>query len=145
MGVDYLLLHYEDPALTTVPAFWINSTSEIYQPASRWQHPLYSVERFSGTVPTLWDWHNWLKVNFRHTWKQRGCREQYSIPACMERPSVLFEETQDLWLAHTTLVHFDMADYNHGQFLFHGLQPHWPASQDRCNDLTLLHDQHQAG
>jgi len=128
IGVDYPSLHYEDPALTTVPAFWINPAPEIYQPASRWRHPLYSAQRFSGAVPTLQDWHDWLEVNFRYTWKQRARRAQYSIPACMERPGVLFEETRDLWVAHTTLIRLDMADYQNGAFSFHGFQPNWPSS-----------------
>ena len=70
--VDIPSLHYEDPALATVPAFWINASPEIYQPASRWQHPLYFEQRFAGVIPTLRDWHDWLEVNFRHTWKKRG-------------------------------------------------------------------------
>jgi len=69
MGVDYLSLHYEDPALATIPAFWIDAAPEIYQPASHWQHHLYSEQRFSGAILTLWDWHNWLEVNFQYTWK----------------------------------------------------------------------------
>jgi len=44
MGVDYQLLYYEDPALATIPAFWINAAPEIYQPASHWRHPLYSEQ-----------------------------------------------------------------------------------------------------
>jgi len=69
MGVDYLSLHYEDPALATIPAFWIDAAPEIYQPASHWQHHLYSEQRFSGAILTLWDWHNWLEVNFQYTSK----------------------------------------------------------------------------
>jgi len=69
MGVDYPSLLYEDPALVTIPAFWINAAQEIYQPASCWRHPLYSEQRFSGAILTLWDWHNWLEVNFQYTWK----------------------------------------------------------------------------
>jgi len=63
----------------------------------------------------------------------------------MERPGLLFEESRDLWVAHTTLIRLDMADYQNGAFSFHGLQPHWPSSQDRCDDLALLHDRHEAG
>ena len=55
IGKDLPSLHYEDPALTIVPAFWINTASEIYQPASRWQHPLYTVHQFSGAILTLRD------------------------------------------------------------------------------------------
>ena len=44
MGRDLLSLTYEDPALETVPAFWIDPASEIYQPAYHWQHPLYTAE-----------------------------------------------------------------------------------------------------
>jgi len=145
IGKDLPSLHYEDPALVTIPAFWIDAAPEIYQPASRWRHPLYAAHRFSGAVPTLRDWHDWLEVNFRYTWKQRTQRAQYSIPACMERPSLLFEESRDLWVAHTTLIRLDMADYQNGAFSFHGLQPHWPSSQDRCDNLALLHDRHEAG
>jgi len=43
IGKDLPSLHYEDPALMTVPAFWIDAAPEIYQPASRWRHPLYVV------------------------------------------------------------------------------------------------------
>jgi len=71
IGKDLPSLHYEDPALATVPAFWIDAAPEIYQPASRWRHPLYAAHRFSGAIPTLRDWHDWLEVNFRYTWKQR--------------------------------------------------------------------------
>jgi len=70
MGVDCPLLHYEDPALTTIPAFWIDAAPEVYQPASRWQHLLYAAHRFSGAILSLWDWHDWHKVNFWYTWKQ---------------------------------------------------------------------------
>jgi len=145
IGKDIPSLHYEDPALATVPAFWIDAAPEIYQPASRWQHPFYAAQRFSGAILSLRDWNDWLEVNFRYNWKNRARRAQYSIPACMERPGLLFEESRDLWVAHTTLVHLDMADYNHGIFSFHGLQPHWPGSEDRCRDLELLHDRHEAG
>jgi len=71
VGKDLPSLHYKDPALVTVPAFWIDACPEIYQPASRWRHPLYAAHRFSGAIPTLRDWHDWLEVNFRYTWKQR--------------------------------------------------------------------------
>jgi len=145
IGKDLPSLHYEDPALATISAFWIDAAPEIYQPASRWWHPLYAAHQFSGAIPTLRDWHNWLEVNFWYTWKQRTRQAQYSIPACMERPSLLFEESRDLWVAHTTLICLDMADYQNGAFLFHGLQPHWPSSQDQCDDLALLHDRHEAG
>jgi len=46
IGKDLPSLHYEDPALTTVPAFWIDAAPEIYQPASRWRHPLYAATDF---------------------------------------------------------------------------------------------------
>jgi len=35
IGKDLPSLHYEDPALVTIPAFWIDTAPEIYQPASR--------------------------------------------------------------------------------------------------------------
>jgi len=63
----------------------------------------------------------------------------------MERPGILFEESRDLWVAHTTLVHLSMADYANGTFLFHGFQPNWPSSMDRCDNITLMLDRHQAG
>ena len=41
MGTDLPSVTYEDPALATMPAFWIDPYPELYQPASRWRHPLY--------------------------------------------------------------------------------------------------------
>jgi len=63
----------------------------------------------------------------------------------MEQPGLLFEETRDLWVAHATLICLNMVDYQGGTFSFHGLQPHWPSSQDQCDDLALLHNRHKAG
>ena len=40
MGTDLPSVTYEDPALSTVPAFWIDLYPELYQPASRWRHTL---------------------------------------------------------------------------------------------------------
>ena len=79
IGKDLPSIHYEDPALATVPAFWIDTAPKIYQPASRWRHPLYIAHRFSGAIPTLQDWHDWLEVNFQYTWKERTRRAQYLI------------------------------------------------------------------
>ncbi|KIM67471.1 hypothetical protein SCLCIDRAFT_21012 [Scleroderma citrinum Foug A] len=41
IGEDPCILTYEDLALMTVPAFWIDASPEVYQPASQWRHPWY--------------------------------------------------------------------------------------------------------
>ncbi|KIM55893.1 hypothetical protein SCLCIDRAFT_29960, partial [Scleroderma citrinum Foug A] len=69
VGEDPCVLTYEDLALATVPAFWIDASPEVYQPASRWRHPWYSAARFSGAIPSLRDWNDWLEINFRYIWK----------------------------------------------------------------------------
>ena len=92
IGEDPCILTYEDLALVTIPAFWINASPEVYQPASQWRHPWYSAARFSGAVPSLRDWNNWLEINFRYIWKNRGRREQISVPAMLESEGNLFEE-----------------------------------------------------
>ena len=107
MGRDLPSLTYEDPALETVPAFWIDPAPEIYQPASCWRHPLYTAERFSGTIPTLRDWHDWLELNFRARWRLGTRRQQHSIPACMGQSGTLFEEFRDRWVAYSLFMHLN--------------------------------------
>ena len=74
IGEDPCILTYEDLALMTIPAFWINASPEVYQPASQWQHPWYSAAWFSGAVPSLRDWNDWLEINFRYIWKSGSRR-----------------------------------------------------------------------
>ncbi|KIM63726.1 hypothetical protein SCLCIDRAFT_23909 [Scleroderma citrinum Foug A] len=83
----------------TVPAFWIDTSPEVYQPASEWWHPWYSAVQFSRAVPSLKDWNDWLEINFRYIWKNGSRREQISVPAMLESSGNLFEEQQDLCFA----------------------------------------------
>ena len=53
IGFNALSPTYEDTALATMPAFWINPSPEVYQPKSGWRHPWYDEVRFSRVVPTL--------------------------------------------------------------------------------------------
>ncbi|KIM56377.1 hypothetical protein SCLCIDRAFT_29695 [Scleroderma citrinum Foug A] len=97
IGEDPCILTYEDLALATVPAFWIDASPEVYQPASQ-------------------DWNDWLEINFRYIWKNGSRREQISVPAMLESEGNLFEEQQDLWCANTTLCRLNLVDYFEGEF-----------------------------
>ena len=112
MGTDLPSVTYEDPALATVPAFWINPYPELYQPASHWRHTLYDEGRFSGVVPTLQDWHDWLEVNFRARWKQGRAEDQYSIPACMEQLGNSFEGRRNLWIGACLVVNCALDNFS---------------------------------
>ena len=127
MGRDLPSLTYEDPALETVSAFWIDPAPEIYQPASRWRHPLYTAERFSGAIPTLRDWNDWLELNFRARWRLGTRRQQYSIPACMEQSGTLFEEFHDQWVAYSLFMHLNLGDFSDGEFQLNPNGPQWPS------------------
>ncbi|KIM63653.1 hypothetical protein SCLCIDRAFT_24080 [Scleroderma citrinum Foug A] len=89
IGEDPCILTYEDLALVTIPAFWIDASPEVYQPASQW------------------DWNNWLEINFRYIWKNGSRREQISVPVMLESSGNLFEETRDQWCANSTLCHLE--------------------------------------
>ena len=93
---DPCTLTYEDLALVTISAFWIDASPEVYQPASQWQHPWYSEAQFSRTVPTFRDWNEWLKINFQYIWKNGSQREQIFVPMMLESSGNLFKEQQDL-------------------------------------------------
>ena len=86
IGFDLASHNYEDIALTTIPAFWINPAPEVYQPTSGWRHPWYDPVRFSGVIPTLRDWLDWLDYNSRQIWKHSTTRQQIAVPACMVSP-----------------------------------------------------------
>ena len=126
MGRDLPSLTYEDPAPETVPAFWINPTPEIYQPASCWWHPLYTVERFSRAIPTLRDWNDWLELNFRARWRLGTRRQQYLIPTCMEQSGTLFEEFHNRWVAYSLFMHLNLGDFSDGEFRLNPNGPQWP-------------------
>ncbi|KIM68759.1 hypothetical protein SCLCIDRAFT_20086 [Scleroderma citrinum Foug A] len=130
IGEDPCVLTYEDLALATVPAFWIDASPEVYQPASQWRHPWYSAAQFSRAVPSLRDWNDWLKINFRYIWKNGSRREQISVPAMLESEGNLFEEQHDQWCANTTLCCLNMADYFEGEFFPYQTTPIWPTSSD---------------
>ena len=112
MGTDLPSVTYEDPALATMPAFWIDPSPELYQPASCWWHTLYDEGQFSRVVPTLQDWHDWLKVNFRARWKQGRAEDQYSILACMEQPGNSFEGRQNIWISACLVVNCPLTDFS---------------------------------
>ncbi|KIM57319.1 hypothetical protein SCLCIDRAFT_28927 [Scleroderma citrinum Foug A] len=139
------ILTYEDLALTTIPAFWIDVSPEVYQPASQWRHPWYSVARFSGAVPSLRDWNDWLEINFWYIWKNRSRREQIWVPMMLESEGNLFEEQRDLWCANTTLCHLNLADYFEGEFFPYQTTPVWPTSSNQCNDIVRIIESHMAG
>ena len=130
IGEDPCILTYEDLALATIPVFWIDTSPEVYQPASQWWHPWYSEVRFSGAVPSLRDWNDWLKINFRYIWKNGGRREQISVPVMLESLGNLFEEQRDLWCANTTLCCLNLVDYFEGEFFPYQTTPVWPTSSD---------------
>ncbi|KIM60735.1 hypothetical protein SCLCIDRAFT_26438 [Scleroderma citrinum Foug A] len=150
IGEDPCVLTYEDLALATVPAFWIDASPEVYQPASQWWHPWYSVAQFSGAVLSLRDWNDWLEINFRYIWKNGSRREQILVPAMLESEGNLFEEQQDLWCTNTTLCCLNLADYFEGEFFPYQTTPVWPTpvwptSSDRCNDIVHIIESHTAG
>ncbi|KIM69161.1 hypothetical protein SCLCIDRAFT_19784 [Scleroderma citrinum Foug A] len=145
VGEDPCVLTYEDLALATVPAFWIDASPEVYQPASQWRHPWYSAARFSRAVPSLWDWNNWLEINFRYIWKNGSRREQISVPAMLESQGNLFEETRDQWCANSTLCRLNMADYIEGEFFPYNTAIVWPGYRVRCDDIVHINETHTAG
>ncbi|KIM52818.1 hypothetical protein SCLCIDRAFT_32388 [Scleroderma citrinum Foug A] len=138
-------LTYEDYTLATVPAFWIDPSPEVYQPKSGWRHPWYDEVRFSGVVPTLRDWHDWLNYNARQIWKHGSAREQIAVPACMDSPGCHFEESRAEWLAQAVLICLNLADYVQGEF--YPLCPSltWPGSVSRLNDIVRVNECHMAG
>ncbi|KIM51149.1 hypothetical protein SCLCIDRAFT_33688 [Scleroderma citrinum Foug A] len=145
VGEDPCVLTYEDLALATVPAFWIDTSPEVYQPASQWRHPWYSAARFSRAVPSLRDWNDWLEINFRYIWKNGSRREQISVPVMLESQGNLFEETRDQWCANSTLCRLNMADYVEGEFFPYNTAIVWPGSRVRCDDIVRINETHTAG
>ena len=145
IGFDTTSPTYEDTALATVPAFWINPSPEVYQPESGWRHPWYDEVRFSGVIPTLRDWHDWLEYNLRQIWKHRSAREQIAVPACMDSLGCRFEESRAEWLAQAVLVCLNLADYVQGEF--YPLCPSlaWPGSVSRLDDIVQVNKLHMAG
>ena len=112
MGRNLPSLIYKDPALEITPVFWINPTSEIYQPVSHWWYPLYTVEQFSRTIPTLRDWHDWLELNFRARWRLGTRTQQHSVPTCMEQSGMLFEEFHNQWYSCILMMTSPMGTFN---------------------------------
>ena len=145
IGFDTASPTYEDTTLATMPAFWIDPSPEVYQPKSGWRHPWYDEVRFSGVVPTLWDWHDWLEYNLRQIWKHGSAREQIAIPACMDSLGCRFEESRAEWLAQAVLIHLNLADYVQGEF--YPLCPSltWPGSVSRLDDIVRVNELHTAG
>ena len=138
-------LTYEDYTLATVPAFWINPSPGVYQPKSGWRHPWYDKVRFSGVVPTLRDWLDWLDYNARQIWKHGSAREQIAVPACMNSPGCRFEESRAEWLTQAILIHLNLADYVQGEF--YPLCPSlaWPGSVSQLDDIVRVNECHMAG
>ena len=128
IGFDTASPTYEDIALATVPAFWIDPSPEVYQPKFGWRHPWYDEVRFSGVIPTLRDWHDWLDYNARQIWKHGSAREQIAVPVCMDSPGCRFEESRAEWLTQAVLIRLNLADYVQGEF--YPLCPSlaWPGS-----------------
>jgi hypothetical protein len=62
-GADVPSLHYEDPALITVPTFWINNAKESHFPHV--SHPLFDRDIFGGVIPSMDCWHTFLEGKFR--------------------------------------------------------------------------------
>ncbi|KIM60723.1 hypothetical protein SCLCIDRAFT_26421 [Scleroderma citrinum Foug A] len=145
IGFDAPSLTYEDYTLATVPAFWIDPSPEVYQPKSGWRHPWYDEVRFSGVIPTLRDWLDWLDYNTRQIWKHGSAREQIAVPACMDSLGCCFEESRAEWLTQAVLIRLNLADYVQGEF--YPLCPSlaWPGSVSRLNDIVRVNECHMAG
>ena len=145
IGFDLASHNYEDIALTTVPAFWIDPAPEVYQPASGWRHPWYDPVRFSGVIPTLRNWHDWLDYNSRQIWKHGTTRQQIGVPVCMVLPGHHFKESRAEWLAQAVLIHLNLADYVSGEFFPYFPNLAWPGSVSRLDDIVRVNEHHTAG
>jgi hypothetical protein len=55
-------LYYEDPALITILAFWIDNNLLTYYPTVA--HPLFNRDDFGGVVPPMANWHQYLESCF---------------------------------------------------------------------------------
>ena len=145
VGYDNPSQTYEDTALATMPVFWINPSPEVYQPKSGWRHPWYDEVRFSGAVPTLQDWLDWLDYNARQIWKHGDARQQIAVLACMDQPGCRFEESRAEWLAQAILIHLNLADYVQEEF--YPLCPSlmWPGTVSRLDDIVRVNESHTAG